>query len=154
LKRSARKPQSAKPLDINEFLCFSIYSANHAFNRVYHPLLRKLGLTYPQFIAMISLWAKDRQTVTELGEGLYLQSNTLTPMLKRLEAQGYIVRARGSDDERQVRITLTAAGRALQAHASDVIQEVRRATGLTDGEMEKMLASVGTLRASLGKIPS
>jgi DNA-binding MarR family transcriptional regulator len=103
---------------------------------------------------MISLWTKDRQTVTELGERLYLQSNTLTPMLKRLEAQGYIVRARGSDDERQVIVTLTAAGRALQTRASDVIQEVRRATGLTDAEMEKMLASVGNLRAALGAISS
>jgi len=124
------EPSTKAPLELGDFLCFAIYSASHAFNRVYQPLLRDLGLTYPQFIAMVLLWGKDGQTVGELGQKLYLQSNTLTPMLKRLETLGYIKRSRDSADERQVRINLTEAGRKLRLQASDIVRRVRDATGL------------------------
>jgi len=136
-------------LRLDEFLCFAIYSANHAFNRVYQPLLRKLHLTYPQFIAMIVLWAEDNLSVGELGSRLFLQSNTLTPMLKRLEALEYIERRRDGADERQVRIKLTAKGRKLQAKASDIISCVRSATKLEDKKMAQMLRDIGALRRSL-----
>ena len=152
MKKSSHKLESQTPLDINKFLCFAIYSAHHAFSRVYQPLLQELGLTYPQFIAMITLWSSGKQTVSELGERLHLQSNTLTPMLKRLEERGYIVRARDSGDERQVNITLTTAGKRLEARAYGIIKEVRRATGLTSLEMEEVLASVSGLRNALGKL--
>jgi DNA-binding MarR family transcriptional regulator len=146
-----RRPDSSKtkPLKLVEFLCFAVYSANHAFNRVYQPLLKGLELTYPQFIALILLWEEDDQRVGELGRKLYLQSNTLTPMLKRLEALGYIERSRESADERQVRIRLTAAGRKLRLRASDIVQSVREATGLGDTQVTGLKRDVEALRRSL-----
>lgn len=110
---AGKESSESSSLRLDEFLCFAVYSANHAFNRIYQPLLRALHLTYPQFIAMIVLWAEDNLSVGELGSRLFLQSNTLTPMLKRLEALEYIERRRDGADERQVRIKLTAKGRKL-----------------------------------------
>ena len=130
LKNRQYAPATKNPLELGEFLCFAIYAAGHAFNRVYQPLLKEFDLTYPQFIAMVVLWGQDGQTVGELGEKLFLQSNTLTPMLKRLEALGYVKRSRDSADERQVRIHLTETGRQLHLQASDVVRSVRDATGL------------------------
>jgi len=149
MKISRDETSEASALRLDEFLCFAVYSANHAFNRVYQPLLRKLGLTYPQFIAMIVLWAEDELTVGELGTRLFLQSNTLTPMLKRLEALEYIERRRDESDERQVRIKLTAKGRKLQAKASEIILRVRSATGLEDTQMSRLLRDMMALRRSL-----
>jgi len=137
------------PLDLGEFLCFSVYSASHAFNRAYQPLLKDLGLTYPQFIAMILLWEQDGQTVGELGHKLFLQSNTLTPMLKRLETLGYIKRSRDSADERQVRINVTEAGRKLRLRASDIVRFVRKATGLEDKHFKELREGIDALRKSL-----
>lgn len=146
-----RRPESSttKPLELREFLCFAIYSASHAFNRVYQPLLKELSLTYPQFIALVLLWEQDGQTVGELGQKLFLQSNTLTPMLKRLETLGYIKRSRDSADERQVRIKLTEAGRKLHARASDIVRCVRKATGLQDKQVEELMEEVDALRKAL-----
>lgn len=138
-------------LGLDEFLCFAVYSANHAFNRVYQPLLRKLDLTYPQFIAMIVLWTEDNLTVGQLGGRLFLQTNTLTPMLKRLEALKYVERRRDETDERQVRIKLTTKGRKLQAKATEIIRCVRSATGLEDKQMAQMLRDIGALRRSLAE---
>jgi DNA-binding MarR family transcriptional regulator len=149
LKNCQHEPATKKPLELGEFLCFAIYSANHAFNRVYQPLLKELELTYPQFIAMVLLWGQDGQTVGELGEQLFLQSNTVTPMLKRLEALGYIERSRDSADERQVRICLTEAGRKLRLQASDVLRSVRDATGLQDKQMKDLVTDVNALRRRL-----
>jgi MarR family transcriptional regulator, organic hydroperoxide resistance regulator len=95
------------------FLCFAVYSANLAFGRAYKPILDAVGLTYTQYIAMVALSDEDDQTVKELGEKLFLESNTLTPMLKKLEQIGYVRRVRDPADERQVRVSLTAAGRTL-----------------------------------------
>ena len=149
LKNQHYEPATKKPLELGEFLCFAIYSAGHAFNRVYQPLLKELELTYPQFIAMVVLWGQDGQTVGELGEKLYLQSNTLTPMLKRLEALGYIKRSRDYADERQVRIHLTETGRQLHLQASDVVRSVRDATGLQDRQMKDLVMDVDALRRKL-----
>ena len=102
MKKPMAAPQGSLKLD--EFLCFAVYSASHAFNRVYKPLLDKLGLTYPQYLAMVVLWEHGDQTVGSLGEKLFLESSTLTPMLKRLEVMGYIARVRDAIDERQVRV--------------------------------------------------
>lgn len=137
------------PLELGEFLCFAIYSASHAFNRVYQPLLRELDLTYPQFIALILLWGQDGQTVGELGEKLFLQSNTLTPMLKRLETLGHIKRSRDPADERQVRIYLTETGRKLRFRASDIVRCVRNATGLQDKQLKELIDEVDSLRKAL-----
>ena len=140
---------TAIPMELQEFLCFSIYSASHAFNRVYQPLLSDIGLTYPQFIAMILLWNEDGQTVGELGQKLILQSNTLTPMLKRLETLGLVKRSRDSVDERQVRINLTEAGRKLRLQASDIVRTVRTATGLQDMQLKDLKEGVDALRKAL-----
>ena len=101
----------------SQMICFAIYSPNHAMQRVYAPLLADLGLTYPQYLVLLSLWQDEDQTVGALGRALQLESNTLTPLLKRMEVQGLVSRARDSSDERQVRVTLTEAGRGLQNRA-------------------------------------
>lgn len=98
---------------LSNFLCFAIYSANLAFGRAYKPILDKLGLTYTQYVTMVALSEEDDQTVGTLGEKLFLESNTLTPILKKLESEGYLQRRRDPADERQVRVTLTPAGRKL-----------------------------------------
>ena len=154
MKNRRHEPVIKPPMNLEDFLCFAIYSANHAFNRVYQPLLRDLDLTYPQFIAMVLLWAQDSQTVGELGQKLFLQSNTLTPMLKRLETLGYVKRTRDSTDERQVRISLTEAGRKLHLQASSIVRSVRNATGLQVKQLDQLLEEVGALRAALERYTS
>jgi len=151
MKSRRHEPSSKISLELNDFLCFAIYSANHAFNRVYQPLLKGLGLTYPQFIAMVLLWAQDGQTVGDLGQKLFLQSNTLTPMFKRLETLGYIKRSRDSADERQVRINLTETGRKLHLQASEIVLRDRDATGLQNKQVEQLLDEVGVLRDALDR---
>jgi MarR family transcriptional regulator, organic hydroperoxide resistance regulator len=137
------------PLELPRFLCFTVYSASHAFTRVYQPLLKPLRLTYPQFIAMILLWEEDGQTVNELGRKLFLKSNTLTPMLKRLEALSYIKRTQDGTDARQVRIHLTEAGRKLHLKASEIVRAVRKTTGLPERQFTELRAEVETLRDAL-----
>src|ERR1700730_3577613 len=111
-KTPTKKPEGdASRLD--SMLCFTIYSTAHAFNRAYKPLLDALGLTYPQYLVMFALWEQDDISVKEIGELLHLDSGTLTPQLKRLEAMGFVRRNRGAADERSVRISLTPAGAAL-----------------------------------------
>lgn len=118
-RATAKRPEMPAPSSNNDgpnagklsgFLCFAIYSANLAFGRAYKPLLDKLGLTYTQYIAMVALSDADDQTVGALGEKLFLESNTLTPILKKLESMGYIRRKRDPGDERQVRLSLTSVG--------------------------------------------
>ena len=107
----ARKPPAADQLlRLDNQICFAVYSAAHAFNRVYKPLLDRLGLTYPQYLVMLVLWERDGVPVKEIGERLFLDSGTLTPLLKRLEQAGLIKRTRSTEDERQVLIGLTVAG--------------------------------------------
>ena len=149
MKNRRPPPSTNVPLELGEFLCFAIYSASHAFNRVYQPLLGELSLTYPQFITMVLLWAQDGQTVGELGQKLFLQSNTLTPMLKRLETLGYIRRNRDSADERQVRISLTDAGQKLHLKASGIVRCVRDATGLQDKQVKPLIEEIDALRKAL-----
>jgi DNA-binding MarR family transcriptional regulator len=134
---------------LDDFICFAIYSANHALNRVYKPLLDAVGLTYTQYIAMISLWQQDDQTVGSLGEKLFLESSTLTPVLKRLEGLGLIARTRDKSDERQVRVQLTAAGRALQEQARTIPPCILEASGLEAEDLTRLKAEIATLRSSL-----
>lgn len=134
---------------LDDFICFAIYSANHALNRVYKPLLDTVGLTYTQYIAMVTLWERDDQTVGSLGEKLFLESSTLTPVLKRLEGLGLIARTRDKTDERQVRVQLTAAGRALQEQARTIPPCILEASGLETDELARLKAEIATLRSSL-----
>lgn len=142
-----KKPTDA--LRLSEQLCFSIYSAAHAVTRTYRPLLKELGLTYPQYLVMLVLWEEEDRTVKELGERLYLDSGTLTPLLKRLEALGLVTRARDTSDERQVRIRLTPQGRALRAKAECIPQELAAASGLSLADIQKLKADILRLRDSL-----
>jgi len=130
-------------------LCFAVYSTAHAFNRVYKPLLDALGLTYPQYLVMLCLWERDGQAVKELGELLHLDSGTLTPLLKRLEAAGLVRRARDAADERQVRIHLTAAGRSLREKARAVPLSILCASGRTSDELKALQKELASLRDRL-----
>jgi DNA-binding MarR family transcriptional regulator len=105
---------------LDDQLCFALYSASRAVTRAYGPILGELGLTYPQYLVMLLLWEEDDRTVSELGERLGLDSGTLTPLLRRLEASGVVSRARSSEDERVLRIRLTAAGKRLERKAERV----------------------------------
>lgn len=131
---------------LSNFLCFAVYSANLAFGRAYKPILDELGLTYTQYIAMVALSEEDDQTVGVLGEKMFLESNTLTPILKKLESNGYITRHRDPADERQVRVSLTPAGRQLVE--SDPANALIGATGLGD-DFPVVQKSVTTLRDNL-----
>lgn len=137
--------------ELNDFLCFAIYTAGHAFNRVYTPLLDALGLTYPQYLLLTALWAEDGQTVGSLGEKLFLESNTLTPLIKRLEAMGHVTRSRNPADERQVRVRLTDEGAALRAKACHIPPEVLWATGLSAATLRKLKNDIAAVRDSLLK---
>ncbi|WP_374575789.1 MarR family winged helix-turn-helix transcriptional regulator [Phenylobacterium sp.] len=112
------------PLRLDLQLCFALYSAANTVTRLYRPLLEPLGLTYPQYLTMMALWEKSPRPMAELGEALGLDSGTLTPLLKRLEAAGLVARARDAADERRVTITLTEAGAALKAKAAHVPAEL------------------------------
>ncbi|WP_337188819.1 MarR family transcriptional regulator [Phenylobacterium sp.] len=139
------------PLKLDDFLCFGVYTAGHAFNRAYRPLLDRLGLTYPQYLAMVALWEADGVTVGALGARLGLESSTLTPLLKRLEAMGLIVRTRDAQDERQVRIGLTEAGRALREPACAVPAGLTAASSMTPEEYARIREGLDLLRDVLGR---
>lgn len=130
-----------------DFLCFAIYSANLAYGKAYKPLLDELGVTYTQWIAIIALWEEDDQTVSGLGEKLFLESNTLTPILKKLESAGYLVRRRDPADERQVRVSLTEAGRTLREKGLQ--RTLVKATGLAPEEFVTLQKSVKRVRDNL-----
>jgi DNA-binding MarR family transcriptional regulator len=117
------------PLPVSEQLCFAVYALSHAFNRAYKPLLEHLGVTYPQYLVMLALWQDEALTVKQIGERLGLDSGTLSPLLKRLDAAGLLTRTRDRTDERQVIIRLTERGRAMQADAGDVQMAIGAATG-------------------------
>lgn len=136
-------------LKLNDFLCFAIYSASHAFSRVYKPMLDQLKLTYPQYLVMVALWETDDQTVGALGDRLSLESNTLTPLLKRLEVAGYVRRERDPRDERQVRVSLTAAGRDLRAEAEKVPACILEASGLDAADLGRLRQQITALRGAL-----
>ncbi|SNT22636.1 MarR family winged helix-turn-helix transcriptional regulator [Tropicimonas sediminicola] len=118
-------------LDLSDLLCFAIYSANHAMNRTYKPHLDRLGLTYPQYLVLVVLNAQDGLSVGAIGRQLDLESSTLTPLLKRMEAAGLVTRRRDPEDERQVRIALTADGRRTCGELADVTRCAFAATGLS-----------------------
>lgn len=134
-----------------DFLCFSIYSANLAFSRVYKPVLEQLGLTYPQYITLISLWEEDQQTVKGLSDKLFLEPSTMTPMLKRLEAMGYLTRTRGVEDERIVRVSLTETGRHLREKGIPFGEVTMNATCLDPKEFGLLQKAISNLRDNLMK---
>lgn len=130
-------------------LCFDVYAVNLAFGRIYKPLLEPLGLTYPQYLVLMSLWGTDDQTVGQLGAGLGLDSSTLTPLVKRLEAAGMVTRNRDPKDERRVIVTLTEEGRAMQSHAAHIRSCVIEETGMSVEELLQLQAMIRKLRGSI-----
>jgi len=143
------KAPSPEDLKLAGFLCFAVYSANLTFGKAYKPILDMLGLTYTQFITMIALYEEGQQTVGGLGEKLFLESNTLTPILKKMEAMGYVSRQRDSADERQVLVGLTEAGRALREKAYSA--DLSDACGLTSAEFVDTRDAVLKLRDNLAR---
>lgn len=143
------KSSDPKGRKLADFLCFAIYSANLAFGRAYRPILDELGLTYTQYITIIALWEEDKQTVSSLGEKLFLESNTLTPILKKLESLGYLKRERSAADERQVIVSLTDVGRQLREKGLGM--SLVKESGLSPEEFKQVQNAVVAVRDSLVK---
>ena len=136
-------------LQLDNQLCFALYSTSLAMTKIYKPLLDELGLTYPQYLAMLVLWEKDGLMVSELGRRLHLDSGTLTPLLKRLEVSGFIARIRAVEDERRVHITLTSAGRKLKAKAAKIPACILSASQCSISEISDLTRQVQSLRQHL-----
>ncbi len=136
-------------LQLDNQLCFALYSASLAMTKVYKPLLEELGLTYPQYLAMLVLWERDGLMVSELGEKLTLDSGTLTPLLKRLEASGYVSRIRAVEDERRVYITLTSSGRKLKTRAAKIPACILSASQCSVPDLLHLTSQVHALRKKL-----
>jgi DNA-binding MarR family transcriptional regulator len=145
MARNGNPQNSAK---LGDFLCFAVYSANLAFGRAYRPILDKLGLTYTQYVTLVALGEEDDQRVGDLGDKLFLESNTLTPILKKLEQLGLVDRRRDPADERQVRVNITPAGRKLRQQVEGSASELIEATGLGD-DFAKVQQTVSRLRDNL-----
>jgi DNA-binding MarR family transcriptional regulator len=141
----ARSP-ARDALLLDRQLCFALYSTSLAMTKLYKPLLAPLGLTYPQYLAMMVLWETDSIGVNELGARLFLDSGTLTPLLKRMQAAGWIERTRDSADERRVIVTLTPEGRALRRRAARVPLELAHAAGCGVDELVSLTARLQSLR--------
>ncbi|MGL1919407.1 MAG: MarR family transcriptional regulator [Hyphomicrobiales bacterium] len=142
------------PKSLDQLICFSLYTATNAMNRIYNPQLKKFNLTYPQYLVMLALWQKDCQTVGSLCQQLYLESSTVTPLLKRLEKTGYITRNRSKKDERQVIIKLTAKGSELADISCQITACIEDAAHLEKSEAEKLLREISSLRDSLAQFTS
>jgi DNA-binding MarR family transcriptional regulator len=134
---------------LDDQLCFAVYSTSLAMNKVYRKHLRPLGITYPQYLVLMVLWQNDGLTVSGIGERLFLDSATLTPLLKRMEAQQLVSRQRAVGDERQVIIALTAAGHALREQAAAVSDALFCASGCTVSQIRALTAELAALRATL-----
>lgn len=143
------KEAIAKELVLDRQFCFALYGASLAMSRTYKPLLEPLGLTYPQYLAMMVLWETDHLPVKVLGERLGLDSGTLSPLVKRLEQAGHVTRMRDSADERQVTVSLTPRGAALKEKAVDVMLAFGAATGCSLSEMAELRDTLKALRERL-----
>ena len=139
-----------KPLRLDEHLCFSLYAASMAVNRIYKPLLDRLGLTYPQYLVLTVLSEDDGQTVSGIADRLALESSTVTPLVKRLEAAGLVTRTRNPKDERQVNVRLTGKGRKLRGEAQCLTDELLR-SGLKPAQLVALNGQVADLRDRLTK---
>jgi len=137
------------PLLLDQQLCFALYSTSLAMTKVYKPLLEEVGLTYPQYLLMLVLWENDRLPLKELARRLHQDSGALTPVLKRLEAEGYVTRQRNAEDERNLSVELTAPGRALRKKAQTINGTIGGYCALGDREMTALRESLTALRAKL-----
>ncbi|WP_034945206.1 MarR family winged helix-turn-helix transcriptional regulator [Erwinia oleae] len=145
------KKVKPSPLLLDQQLCFALYSANLALHKLYRQLLTQLDITYPQYLVMLVLWERDDVTVSDIGERLFLDSATLTPLLKRLEAAGLLNRQRSRKDERQVMVTLTEEGRALRSKAVGIPQSVFCASDCDSEMLQSLKNQLETFRDNLNK---
>ncbi|BBI33116.1 MarR family winged helix-turn-helix transcriptional regulator [Cohnella abietis] len=125
-------------LKLDNHLCFAVYACSREITKLYHPILKELGITYTQYVTMLALWEEDRVTVKQLGQRLYLDSGTLTPLLKKLEAMGHVTRERDKQDERSVIIALTEKGKLLKDQALDVPEKLFCQAGVSLAEAETL----------------
>lgn len=139
-------------LSLENHLCFSLYACSRAILRLYRPYLDELKLTYPQYLVLVTLWDKKVCTIKELGEALDLDTGTLTPLLKRMEAAGLIERNRDKGDERVVNIHITEAGKALQEKAACIPDSLLRASGMTEEELGEINATITRLLQQVNDI--
>jgi DNA-binding MarR family transcriptional regulator len=139
---AAREAGVEDPLRLDRQVCFPLYAASNLLTRMYRPVLAEIGLTYPQYLVMLVLWEVRPQSVGSLGTALHLDSGTLTPLLKRMEAAGLVTRTRDPADERRVIVDLTEAGAALRAAAAKVPETLARGLGLSIAELEGLRESV------------
>lgn len=142
-----------KPADqtlrLENQLCFALYSTSLAMTKIYKPMLDAIGLTYPQYLVMLVLWEEDGLMVSEIGERLFLDSGTLTPLLKRMEATGLLARLRDTADERRVRVKLAAAGNSLRVKAADIPSCIRDITGCSLSELLSLSQNIKRFRQRL-----
>ncbi|MDR3661128.1 MAG: MarR family transcriptional regulator [Mycobacterium sp.] len=136
-------------LTLDRQLCFALYSASRAMTAAYRPILSELNLTYPQYLVLLVLWEEGRITVGRLGERLKLDSGTLSPLLKRLEANGFIRRERSLQDERQVEVTLTPTGQKLESRAQCIPEKLGALTGITEQQAADLRDAVRRLTDAL-----
>ncbi|MFS0772917.1 MarR family winged helix-turn-helix transcriptional regulator [Sphingomonas sp. 1P08PE] len=137
------------PLPLDRQLCFSLYAASLAINRLYKPMLDRLGITYPQFLVLGALWDDDDRTVGGIAARLSLESSTVTPLVKRLEVAGFVTRTRDAHDERQVRVALTDSGRALQEECTCLADSLVERSGLSMPDIQRLNRDVQALRTAL-----
>ena len=150
----SKPPRQTLPPDIDQLaldrqFCFALYSASHAMTKTYKPMLDRIGLTYPQYLVMLVLWEQDAILVKDIGARLFLDSGTLTPLLKRLEGNGLVSRNRNPLDERQVRVGLTDQGRALRERAAAIPEQVLCASGQEMGKLGNMRSELARVRDDL-----
>lgn len=144
------KSKDTDLLRLDQQICFPLYAASNLLTRAYRPMLADLGLTYPQYLVMLALWEESPLTVGELGSKLWLDSGTLTPLLKRMEASGFVERRRDADDERRVLIELTSKGRTLRREARRVPETLSQRLGLSQDDATTLRNSVQAVVRTLG----
>ncbi|RYZ66444.1 MAG: MarR family transcriptional regulator [Proteobacteria bacterium] len=138
-------------LKLDSQMCFALYSASLSMGKVYQKLLKPLGLTYPQYLVMLILWEHGDSSVSELGEKLFLDSGTLTPLLKRMEQAGFLARTRDPEDERRVIVSLTAEGKGLRKQAIKIPPQIFQATSCSVPEARSILKELKTLQKALAQ---
>jgi len=152
---TTKKVQPADPSDaqsLDDFLCFAIYSTNLAVNRLNKPVLDELGLTYLQYVALVLLYEHNDQTVSSLSDKLFLESSTLTPLLKRLEAMGHVTRQRDPQDERVVKVNITPKGRRVREKALDYREQLVEKMGLSATDFQNLREELVKLRTNLSHL--
>jgi DNA-binding MarR family transcriptional regulator len=138
-------------LGLDDQLCFAIYSAGIAINRAYRPLLDALEITYPQYLVLLTLWERDAQTIGAIADRLALESSTITPLVKRLEAAGLLSRERNPADERQVIVRLTDAGRTMQTRSTCLAERLLEKSKLSVPDIQRLNVQVKALRDALAE---